>query len=104
MLSHLHPAAVKAFQADVVTKGTAAELAYVLPERQIEIMEEMKAMDDHSPAFCRSLVLRSAPEQMNPKHTRRERTWLAEKERHKDLVGRLEQAEQQHDFYRKLYQ
>jgi len=98
----LHPSVVAAFKDDRVGKNCANEFTNVVPERQVEILAEMKRVSDYSPAFCRTLVIRTpSPQRVKKKGQRRE--WAADDDRKKALVARLEHAEQQNDFYASLY-
>jgi ParB family transcriptional regulator, chromosome partitioning protein len=103
LIKELHPAVVKAFKKDLLTRSTARELIYVKRERQAEIVGEMAAMSDYSMAFCRSLVIRTPVDQMNPRNKRERKAWADDGKRKKDIVANLEKAEKQYDFYRTLY-
>jgi hypothetical protein len=50
----------------------------------------------------RALILKIPPELRNPKKNPR-KAWSADVTRHRELVGRLEEAEKQQDFYTGLY-
>jgi ParB family transcriptional regulator, chromosome partitioning protein len=102
LASNLHPEVVKTFEGDVIGRMCALELASVLPERQLEILCEMKRIGDYSPAFCRSLIIQT-PMAKRTKKKRQRRAWAEDEERKKDMVSRLEHAEKQHDFYSTLY-
>lgn len=102
LLAQIHPKVAEAFEADLLGRVTANELACVKPERQVEIMADMKRVNDFSPAFVRAMILKTAPELRNPKRTPTRR-WSEDKTKRRDLVKRLEDAEQQHEFYTRLY-
>ncbi len=87
---------------DLIGRITASELVCVKPERQVEILADMKRVNTFSPAFVRAMILKTAPELRNPnrKPTRR---WSEDKSKRKDLVKRLEEAEKQQEFYTRLY-
>jgi hypothetical protein len=59
LANSLHPEAVRAFEQDRLSKACALELAAVVPERQTEILAEMKSIGNYSPSFCRSLILQT---------------------------------------------
>jgi hypothetical protein len=102
LLAQLHPKVAEAFEADLLGRVTARELACVKPERQVEILADMKRVNDYSPAFVRALILKTAPELRNPKRTPTRR-WSEDKAKRRDLVKRLEDAEKQQEFYTRLY-
>ena len=102
LVDQLHPKAAEAFEADHLGKTGALEMSCVRPERQAEMLKEMKRVNDYSPAFIRALVLKTPPELRNPKRNPK-RQWSEDKNKRKEMVSRLEEAEKQHDFYTKLY-
>jgi len=91
LVSSLRPEVVKAFEQDVIGKMCALELVLVVPERQIEILGEMKTAGDYSPALCRSLIIQTPMERRNNKRRQR-RTWVGDNERRKDMVVSLASA------------
>jgi len=102
LLEQLHPKVAQAFEQELLGKHAATEMAAAKPERQAVMLTEMKRVNDFTPAFIRALVLKTPPELRNPdRNPRAPRT--KEKENRFALVERLEQAEQQHDFYTNLY-
>jgi len=102
LAEQLHPKVAEAFENDLVGRTAAFEMACVKPERQVEMLKEMKRVNDYSPAFIRALILKTPPELRNPKRNPR-KTWSEDKTKRRQLVTRLEEAEKQHDFYTKLY-
>ena len=102
LVKQLHPEAVKAFKDNRIAKPCATELTYVVPRRQAEILSEMEEVGDYSPSFCRSLVIQTPAAQRSKKKNQRT-AWAQDDDRKKDLVSRLEHAEQQHGFYSTLY-
>lgn len=102
LVKQLHPEVVAAFKEDLIGKPAARELTYVIPSRQAEILSEMAEVGDYSPSFCRSLVIQTPASQKSKKKKQR-KAWAQDDDRKKDLVSRLEHAEQQHGFYATLY-
>ncbi len=102
LVAQLHPKAAEAFESDILGKVAARELTCVKPERQAEMLKEMRRVHDYSPTFVRALILKTPPELRNPKRNPK-RSWSEDKTKRRELVGRLEEAEKQHDFYTKLY-
>lgn len=103
LIKELHPDVVKAFKKERLTRAAAMELTFVKAERQAEILREMETIGDYSRAFCRSLVIRSTSDQMNPDKKRDPRSWSEDSTRKQDLVANLDKVEKQYDFYRSLY-
>lgn len=103
LVTQLHPQVVAAFKQDLRTKQCAMEFTFVAPERQAAMLTEMKRVADYSASFCRALVIQTPGTLRNRKKQQR-RAWVADDQRKKDMVARLQQAEQQHDFYSNLYQ
>lgn len=102
LVADLHPKVAKTFEEDLLSKIAAMELACVKPDRQIEILKEMKRAKDFSVSFVRALVLKTPVNRRNPDRTPRQ-SWIRDVDRKKQLVRRLEEAEKQHDFYTRLY-
>jgi len=102
LVEELHPKVAEAFEDDLIGKAAAMEMACVLPKRQLEMLKEMKRVNDHSSAFIRALILKTPQKLRNPNRNPR-RGWSDDKNRRKELVARLEEAEKQHDFYTGLY-
>jgi ParB family chromosome partitioning protein len=102
LLEQLHPKTAAAFEADLLGRIAAVEMSCVKPERQAEMLAEMKRVNDYSPTFVRALILKTPPELRKPNRNPR-KPWSEEKTKRRDLVRRLEEAEKQHDFYTGLY-
>jgi hypothetical protein len=102
LVEQLHPKAAEAFEAELLGKTAAREMSCVKPVRQAEMLKEMKRINDYSPAIIRALILKTPPELRNPNRNPK-RPWSEDKNKRKELVTRLEEAEKQHDFYTKLY-
>ena len=102
LVEQLHPKVAEAFEQDLLGKTAAMEMACVKPPRQAEMIKEMKRLNAFSPAFIRALILKTPPELRNPKRNPK-RSWSEDKNKRRELVTRLEEAEKQHDFYTGLY-
>lgn len=103
LLKQLHPKVIEAFKSDLIPRPVAIELTYVTKERQAEIFSEMERIGDYSATFCRSLVLKTPQDMKNPSRKHRLNSWAEQDSKRKDIVARLEKAENQHDFYAALY-
>lgn len=103
LLKQLHPDAAAALDQGAITRTCALELTYVKLERQSEILSAMKGYKDFSIAFARSLILKTPPAQRDTRRRRKHNPWNKSAQRKNDLLKKLEEAEQKHDFYSRLY-
>lgn len=102
LLEKLHPEAEKAFNANKINLQTARELVNVKPERQHEILRLMESCNDFSTTFARGLVLKT-PVSKRAKVTSVKTPWTQADDRKNQLLKKLQEAEQQQDFYTGLY-
>ncbi len=102
LLAKLHSDAVKAFNANKINLQTARELTHVKPERQAEILRLMQQCKDFSTTFARGLVLKT-PVAKRAKTNGAKSPWTQADERKSQLLRKLQEAEQQQDFYSGLY-
>jgi hypothetical protein len=102
LLSQLHPDVAAAFDAGTLSRSCTREFTHVKPARQREILSAMEGYNDYSTAFARTLVLKTAP---NMRETRRRKTnpWDKKTQKKNDLIKKLAEAEERHDFYSRLY-
>ena len=85
-----------------LSKNCARELRYVKPERQLEILELMESCNDFSTTFARGLVLKTAVAK-RAKASSAKTPWTKADEKKSQLLKKLQEAEQQQDFYTGLY-
>lgn len=102
LLKQLHPQVAKAFENEILGRTGVRELTAVQPERQLEILKEMKSKHNYSIAFLRALILGTPDQQRNPNRSL-PKPWGKDPAKRKLLVARLDEAAQQHDFYSSLY-
>ena len=102
LLSQLHPRVIEAYDKRKIRKVTVEDLTFVKPERQAEILDEMKRVSDYRPPYARTLVLRTPPPLRNMK-TRGADPWDQSARQRKELTSKLEDAEKRYDFYSMLY-
>lgn len=102
LLKQLHPDVVAAFDQGKITRDCAREMTHVKPARQAEILAAMDNYKDYTTPFARSLILKTPPKQ---RENRRRRTspWDKNAKRKNNLLKKLADAEQKHDFYSRLY-
>ncbi len=103
LLKQLHPDAAAAFDQGAITRTCAVELTHVKAARQQEIVTAMKSYKDYSIAFARSLILKTPPQQRETRRGRKHNPWNKSAQRKNDLLKKLADAEQKHDFYSRLY-
>ena len=103
LLKQLSPEVAAAFDQGAITRTCALEFTHVKPIRQNEILEAMKSYKDYSVAFARSLILKTPPHQRVTRKGRKRNPWNRSAQRKNDLLKKLSEAEQKHDFYSRLY-
>jgi ParB family chromosome partitioning protein len=102
LLDKLHPEVVKAFNANKIILQTARELVNVKTERQAEILQLMESCNDYSTLFARGLVLKTSASK-RAKASSAKTPWAKAEEKKSQLLKKLQEAEQQQDFYTGLY-
>jgi len=102
LLKKVHADVAKAFEEDLISRNAARDLACVEPERQAEIVREMRRTGEFSLRFIRAQILKTEPQDLLPGALKR-MAWTKDAVRQKELVESLREAEQQHDFYTGLY-
>ena len=103
LLKQLSPEVAAVFDQGAITRTCALEFTHVKPIRQNEILEAMKSYKDYSVAFARSLILKTPPHQRATRKGRKRNPWNKSAQRKNDLLKKLGEAEQKHDFYSRLY-
>jgi len=103
MMSQLHPDVAEAMDTGQITRACAKEFTYVKPQRQLDILTVMKAHNDFSIAFARALILKTPPKQRARKRRHATNPWNRAEHKKNALLKRLQDAEQKHDFYSRLY-
>ena len=102
LLKQLHPDVAAAFDAGKINRVCAKEFTHVKPPRQKEILQVMEGNDDHSTTFARTLVIKTPPHQRESRG-RKHNPWDKTTQKKNDLLKKLAEAEQKHDFYSQLY-
>ena len=102
LLTKLHDEVVKAFNTNKLNLQTAKELTHVKPDRQHEILKLMESCKDFSTTFARGLVLKT-PMAKRAKASGDRTPWTKADEQKSQLLKKLQEAEQQQDFYTGLY-
>ena len=102
LIKKLEPRVVKAFEAGTINRQCAMELSHVKPERQAEILALMESCNDYSTTFAKGLVLKT-PTAKRSKLNGTKTPWTQAEQKKSDLLKRLQEAEQQQDFFSGLY-
>lgn len=102
LINQLHPDVAAAFDEGKLSRSCTREMTFVKPARQREIFAAMEGYKDFSTPFARALVLKTPPAQ---RETRRKKVnpWDKTTQKKNDLVKKLAEAEEKHDFYSRLY-
>jgi ParB-like chromosome segregation protein Spo0J len=100
--SDLHPEVLAALKQEELLRETAKELTYVVPKRQLEILNLMRQGKDHSMAFAKAQVL-ATPPPMRSKKRHRASPWDTAQKTRRDLAKKLAEVEKHYDFYSGLY-
>jgi len=77
-------------------------LAHVKPDRQSEILSLMESCNDYGITFAKGLVLKT-PTAKRSKVNGTKTPWIQAEQKKNDLLKRLQEAEQQQDFFSGLY-
>lgn len=105
LLKKLDPAVAKVFEAGKLTLQAAKELTHVKPARQAEILSLMESCQDYTATFARGLVLKTpVAKRAQVNGSNGKSPWNRADERKSELIKKLQEAEQQQDFYSQLYQ
>ena len=102
LLDKLHPEVVKAFNANKINLQSAREMVNVKTDRQHEILQLMESCNDYSTTFARGLVLKTSVAK-RAKAASAKTPWTQSDEKKSNLLKKLQEAEQQQDYYTGLY-
>jgi len=103
LIKHLHAAATSALDQELITKACARELTFVNTERQTEIINTMKQYNDFGVAFARNMILKTSPKQRMQKKHGKKTPWAHVEQKKDELMSKLQESEQKHNFYSSLY-
>jgi len=102
LISQLHPDVAAAFDEGKLSRSCTREMTFVKPDRQREILTAMEGYKDFSTPFARAMVLKTPPAQRETRR-RKANPWDKKTKKKNDLVKKLAEAEEKHDFYSRLY-
>lgn len=98
----LHPLVVAELESGKLMQSCAKELTYVVPKRQLEIVQLMQEGGDWSLAFTKAQVLATQPN-LRSKKKRQSNPWQRGQVHKRDLAKKLAEVEKHYDFYSALY-
>jgi ParB-like chromosome segregation protein Spo0J len=102
LLKQLDPKVVGAFEGGKINCSCARELTHVKPDRQVEILDLMESCNDYGATFAKGLVLKT-PVAKRTKVNGSKTPWAQAEQKKANLLKRLQDAEQQQDFFSGLY-
>jgi ParB-like chromosome segregation protein Spo0J len=102
LLKQLDPKVIRAFDAGKLNCSCARELTNVKPDRQVEILDLMESCNDYGVTFAKGLVLKT-PAAKRAKVNGTRTPWIQAEQKKTNLLKRLQDAEQQQDFFSGLY-
>jgi ParB family chromosome partitioning protein len=102
LLKQLHAEVAAAYDAGKITRACAKEFTHVKPQRQKEILRTAESYKDFSTSFVRTMVVKT-PAAQRESRGRKHNPWDKRAQRKNDLLKKLADAEQKHDFYSQLY-
>lgn len=102
LFKRLHPDVIAAFDEGKLTRACARELTHVKAARQKEILATMEGYKDFGVPFVKSQVLKT-PVALREGRSRKAGPWDKSTQRKSELLKKLTEAEQKHDFYSQLY-
>jgi hypothetical protein len=102
LLKRLHSDVAAAFDQDKITRTCALEMTHVKPIRQKEILSAMEGYKDYSIAFARAQILKT-PSPLREARKGKGDPWNKTAQRKTNLLKKLMETEQKHDFYSRLY-
>lgn len=99
----LHPDVLAAVESGEISRACARELAFVVPTRQIDLLKIMRQAGDRSPAFVKTQIIKTSPNQ-RAKHNGRGKTpWERENKQKSGLADRLAEANRHFSFFKELF-
>lgn len=102
MISRLHADVAAAFDQSKISRIGAREMSFVKPPRQREILTAMEGYKDYSVAFIRAMILKTPAPQRETRGRKRD-PWDKSAQKKNDLLKKLTDVEEKHDFYARLY-
>lgn len=98
-----HPDVAAALESGELPRACARELAFVVPSRQAELLDIMRQAGDKSPAFVKTQIIKTPPNQRAKRRGRAKTPWERES-KHKDgLADRLAEVNRHFAFFKELF-
>ena len=99
----LHPDVLSAVESGEISRVCARELVFVVPARQVELLEIMRQSGDFSPAFLKTQIIKT-PLNQRVKHNSKVKTpWEREHKQKNGLADRLAEANRHFGFFKELF-
>ncbi len=99
----LHPKVAAAYESERLTTACAKELGFVTHKRQEEILKTMEGYNDYGVTMARAMVLKTPASQRAKIRTGTKTPWSRNGSNQNNLLKKLQDAEEQHDFYSTIY-
>lgn len=103
LLRRLAAEVVQLFEAGKLSRRVAEELGHVQPPRQREIVDLMHSCHDYSLTFAKGLILNTPTAKRAKLKNNSKTPWHQTEKKKGDLLKRLQEVEQQKDFFLKFY-
>ena len=101
LMRKLHPKALALYESERLSTTCVKELAFASTSRQLEILKTMDGCNDFSVTMARALILKTPIAQRAKVRAGMKTPWSRSGQT--DLMKRLQEAEQQPDFYSTIY-
>ena len=99
----LHPDVLAAVESGEISRVCARELAFVVPARQVDLLEIMRQAGDRSPAFVKTQIIKTSPHQRAKHNSRCKSPWERENKQKNGLADRLVEANRHFGFFKELF-
>ena len=100
LIKNLIPKAQELLESNVISRSTAEQLKRVTEERQHEILEKMKELNNYNSSYAKVLVMKSPDELMRNPGARKAKNSESSKNR---LYTEIKKGSEEIDFYSQRY-
>lgn len=99
----LHPDVAAAVASGEITRVCAREFTFVVPARQAELLEIMRQAGDKSPAFVKTQIIKTPPNQRVKRRVRGKSPWERDTRQKDALADRLSEVNRHYAFFNELH-
>ncbi len=99
----LHPDVLAAVESGEISRVCARELVFVVPSRQVELLEIMRQAGDRSPAFVKTQIIKTPPNQRVKRKGKGKTPWERENKQKNGLADRLAEVNRHYDFFKEVF-